>query len=465
MFRCFQIFVVIIFWQQIALTQNDFVVITQITIQGNDKTKPEAILREIDFSVNDTIALIKLATVLLENEKRLKSTGLFSEVNINLKNWNPDIKEVNVHILVKEGWYVYPYVIFELADRNFNVWAKEFDYSIQRLNYGIALTHINFTGGKDKFKAKLQFGFTGKYELYYEYPYFKNGWGFASNLFYSYNKEISYKTIENRPLFYKAEDERNLLSHIRGSFAITKRKSAFTFHTARLSYYYGKVDKEIPLRFNEDYFLYGNSILQFLRFEYEFVYNKLRYPLYPELGYFIKINFKKDGFGRSKSYNNTSVFAEYSKHWNFLKRFIYSTRIKIKGNLQRNRIPYLYTQALGYENDVVTGYQLYVIDGTDFALMNNSLKCNIFKKDFYFKKWVPKKLRPFSTQVFLRFNGDFSYVNEPFNKINNPLSNSFLYGFGPGLDIVFFHNMILSFDFSFNAQGESGFFAGGGFQF
>ncbi|MBK6362270.1 MAG: hypothetical protein IPG18_04035 [Saprospiraceae bacterium] len=465
MCRCFQIFVFIFLWQQIAFTQKDFVVISLLTIQGNDKTKPEAILREIDFSVNDTIELINLASVLLENEKRLKSTGLFSEVDVNLKNWNPDVQEVNVHIIVKEGWYIYPYVIFELADRNFNVWANEFDYSIQRLNYGVALTHINFSGSKDKFKAKLQFGFTGKYEMSYEYPYFKNGWGFSSNFFYAYNKEISYKTFENRPLFYKADDERNLLSQIRGSFAITKRKNAYTFHTARLLYFYGKVDSEIPSKLNSNYFLNGNSVLQFFRLEYEFTYNKLRYPLYPEYGYLWRINFKKDGFGSSKKYNNTEISAEYSKHLNFLKRFIYSTRLKIKGNLQRNRIPYLYTQALGYNNDNLTGYQLYVIDGTDFILMNNSLKFNIFRKDFYFKKWVPKKLRPFNTQIFLRFNGDMSYVNEPFNRDNNPLSNTFLYGFGPGLDFIFFHNMILTFDFSINKLGESGFFVGGGFQF
>ena len=77
MCRCFQIFVFIFLWQQIAFTQKDFVVISLLTIQGNDKTKQEAILRELVFSVNDTIALITLASVLLENEKMLTITGLF----------------------------------------------------------------------------------------------------------------------------------------------------------------------------------------------------------------------------------------------------------------------------------------------------------------------------------------------------------------------------------------------------
>lgn len=445
--------------------QSDVVIIQKIHLIGNIKTNPEVLLRELDFAERDSLLLNKLAIIFDENEKRLLSTGLFTTVDINIRFYHDNTRDADVLISVKEGWYLYPYPIFELADRNFNVWAKDFNYSLQRLNYGVAMTHINVTGHKDILKIKAQFGFTGKYELFYDFPYLKNGWGASINLLYAYNKEISYKTLNNRPVFFKAPDERNLLNQTRIYMAVQNRKNAFTFHTFKIQYFQGNTDPFIPETLNKDYFLNGSTELTFFRFEYDFVVNRLLYPLYPESGYLWRINFKKDGFGESKQMNITQLSGEFENHWTMNADFIFSTRLHAKANLQRNKVPYFFNQALGYENNEVTGYQLYVIDGTDYCYLKNSLKFRIFKKNFHFDKWVPQKFIPFSTQVFLRFNVDGGFVHEPFFYQENHLANSFLLGYGPGLDMVFFHNMVLSCDFSLNKQGEAGFFFSGGFQF
>ncbi|MFZ1705006.1 MAG: POTRA domain-containing protein [Saprospiraceae bacterium] len=465
MFRYLVSVYFLFFWIQSINGQSNHVVISHISVVGNQKTKGEAILRELDVSVNDSIDISVLSGILLENEKRLLSTGLFSKADVNIKQWDTDSNRVHLEIMVKEGWFIYPYVIFELADRNFNVWARDFNYSFQRLNYGVALTHINFSGAKDKLKAKLQFGFTGKYELHYEYPYWKNGWGFAGNFFYTYNKEISYKTLNNRPAFYKSSEEKNLLWQNRLSFSISKRGSAYTFHNWRIQYNYGKVDTIIPTEFNGDFFLNNKTNLGFLRFEYEYIFNRLLYPLYPDGGYWWRLLLRKDGFGGNGSINNTLFSIEHARHWPIVPWLIMSNSFKLKGNLQRNKIPYLYNQALGYENDVITGYQLYVVDGTDFFYSKNALKLRIFAKNFHFKGWVPNRFTPFNSQIFLRLNMDIGFVNEPSYKEGNPLANTLLLGYGPAIDAVFFHNLLFSVDFSINKSGETGFFFSGGFQF
>lgn len=445
--------------------QDDIVIIQKIHLIGNTKTNPEVILRELDFARGDSVLLSILAVTFDENEKRLLSTGLFTAVDINIRFFQDNTRDAEVLITVKEGWYLYPYPIFELADRNFNVWARDFNYSLQRLNYGVAMTHINFTGNKDVLKLKTQFGFTGKYELFYDFPYLKNGWGAAVNILHAYNKEISYKTSNNRPVFFKSPDDRNLLNQTRVSLAVMNRKNAFTFHSFRVQYFHGNTDSVISETLNRDYFLNGRDELSFFRFEYDFIINKLLYPLYPESGYRWRLNFKKDGFGESKEMNLTQLSAEFDKYWKFFSDFIFTVRLKAKGNLQRNRVPYFFNQGLGYENNEITGYQLYVVDGTDYFYSKNALKFRVFKKNFHFDRWVPQKFVPFSTQVFLRFNVDGGYVHEPFFYEENHLANTFLFGYGPGLDMVFFHNMVLSCDFSLNKQGEAGFFFSGGFQF
>lgn len=444
--------------------QSDTVFVSSIHITGNNKTKANVILRELDISVLDSIPTIQLPARLDENEKRILSTGLFSEVDINIKTWDQNQQMVDLMISVKEGWYLYPYLILELADRNFNVWAKDFNYSFQRLNYGVAMTQVNFTGNKDKLKAKLQFGFTGKYEVYYELPYLKKGWGFTANFSYAYNKEISYKTFENRPLFIKSPDERNLLKQYRTSVAITHRKNAFVFQSARVQYFYGKVDTMISGRLNTNYFLNAEPKLNLIRLEYEWVKNKLVYPLYPEGGFRWAVNVKKDGFGES-DYNNTQIFSSFEKHWKFSNSWIISSSLKCKANIQRKKIPYFYNQALGYEGDQITGYQLYVVDGTDFIYLKNALKWKVFYKNFPLRNWMPRRFNPFNTQIFLRANLDAAYVNEPDFRKDNPLANTLLLGYGVAVDLIMFHNLVISSDFSLNRQGDFGLFFSGGFQF
>src|SRR5690606_36802657 len=221
-FSCLILAISLSLWGQ---SQN--VLIRKISVTGNTKTKANVRLREMDLKVNDTVSLAVLPARIDENEKRILSTRLVSWVDINMRTWEDSISSVDLVINVEEGWYLYPYPIFELADRNFNVWAKDFNYSIQRVNYGVAMTQLNTSGNKDKLKLKFQFGYTGKYELYYDFPYAKNGWGFSTNFLYSYNKEIPYKTLQNRPVFFKAENEANLLKQFRFSFAVTQRKNAY----------------------------------------------------------------------------------------------------------------------------------------------------------------------------------------------------------------------------------------------
>lgn len=465
MFRFFCHIISFLFLINTLQGQSDTVIIRSINITGNLKTKTNVILRELDISVLDSIPILLLPGRLDENEKRILSTGLFSEANINIKSWDQNQQMLDLIISVKEGWYLYPYVILELADRNFNVWAKDFDYSVRRLNYGVAMTQINFTGNKDKLKVKLQFGFTGKYEVYYELPYFKKGWGFTANFLYAYNKEISYKTIQNRPQFIKSPDERNLLKQYRASLAITHRKNAFVFQSARIQYFIGTVDTMIAGRLNHDYFLKSSPKLSFIRFEYEWVKNKLVYPLYPEGGFRLALNVKKDGFGESEFYNNTQIFSLFENHWKISNSWIFSSAIKAKANIQRKKVPYFYNQALGYESDQITGYQLYVVDGTDFIYLKNALKWKVFYKNFPLRNWMPRRFNPFNTQVFLRANLDAAYVNEPDYSKDNPLANTFLFGYGIAVDLVFFHNLLISCDLSVNRQNEFGLFFSGGFQF
>ena len=132
------------FW--IFAQESDFVIVDSISIDSNVKTKERIIFRELKFKVGDTISLADLTKVVEESEFLLLNTGLFNNVKIYYKNWEATTNRVHFAIDLLETWFIYPVPIFELADRNFNVWWTDQGRSLDRVNIGLEFAHLNFSG-------------------------------------------------------------------------------------------------------------------------------------------------------------------------------------------------------------------------------------------------------------------------------------------------------------------------------
>jgi outer membrane protein assembly factor BamA len=446
-------------------SQSEYVIIDSIEIIGNKKTSRQVITNEMDLHPGDTILLEFLAKRLSSNEKRLQSIGLFTNAKVNLKNWNTDLSTANVEIVIQENWYIYPYIIFELADRNFNVWRKEQNYSLERVNYGLALTHINFTGNKDKLKLKFQRGFTRKYEVSYEYPYLKKGWGFSTNFNYTENREIAYSTQDNKLLFYKNPDERKIFNQYRASIGLANRRNAFTFQNIRLEFISARVDSFIPQELNSNYFLDGKTKMRYFYVDYLFKFDNTLYPLYPIGGYRFDVNVRKEGLGIFKDVNNFWFTIGGERHTAIKKWLIISNRLKFKVNLQNNRPPYVLNSGLGYGSDNITGYQLYVLDGRDYILSKNAVKLRILDRDFKPSRRLPNQFKIMNVKLFFRFNLDYGYTRDPYYGPSNELTNTGQLGYGPALDLIVYNNFTLSCQLGVTQFGEQGFFVESGFNF
>jgi len=177
------------------------------------------------------------------------------------------------------------------------------------------------------------------------------------------------------------------------------------------------------------------------------------------------LNLTKDGFGIG-NYNNLSIAGGFEWHHSFSDKWIYGTRIKGKTSILRENIPYYVNRALGYGNDVVRGYELYVVDGTDYGLIKNSLRYNLLDKDYQLGEYMLlEELKKLNIRVYGRLNFDLGIVNEVNYEVNNELSNRLLYGGGPALDFLFYHTYLFSIEYSINHLGEGGLFLKGNFNF
>lgn len=440
------------------ISQEAFFILNEIEIIGNHHTSDNVILKEIPLVKGDTILNKNIEQLIEDTKLQILSTGLFNTVTVYIKNYQEINNKADVGIALEENWYIYPVPIFELADRNFSVWWQEQNRSLKRVNYGFRVSHYNFSGNKDPIKLLVHFGYTKKYQVEYDYPYLSKDskWGIGGKIFFAENKEIIYKTQNNKSQFARNEDNRTLLSRFRIGPVIKFRPQPHIFNDLRLEYNTSKVDDYVVNNLNANYFIDNKSEFNFFSLAYDFSFDKRLYRHYPQGGYLYFLNLTNEGFGLFNNYNKLAITVGLEKHLSISKRLIASTRNIAKTNINSHNIPYFRNTALGWTSDIVSGYDLYVMDGTDYLITMNSMKFLLYDNNLNTISWMPRQFQKMNLTLFLRFNFDVAYIRETRFTETNTLNNRMIYGFGPALDMIFFNNFIFSLEYSFNDIGEHG---------
>ncbi len=432
------------------------IVVDSIVYIGNKRTKEKTLIRESRIHKGDSILVSELENALQENRNQLLSTGLFNDID-----WRLDSTSIDKRMLIleiTENWYLYPAIVFELADRNFNVWWQEQNRDLSRTIYGVDISHFNLTGRRDPIGLRLQAGYTRKLGLKYTLPFILGNWGLSANIFYADNKELGYKTENNKPLFGTHPEEEVMLIRQRVGLSLINRSNVFTHHSFRLEIHKNAVNPYVVESLNSVYFLNGRTSIRFFFFEYDFQYDRRDYTLYPRNGYLLGANFKKEGLGIFKEFNNTSlsVWGEY-----FLpiyKGLVYGIKSKAKVNIDRSLVSYANNTGLGWGGYRVTGFDLYVMDGTDYVIVKNHVNKKLFYKRIKLFNFLPPQFKTLPIELNVRFNFDAAYVNERFYLETNELNNRWIVGFGPALDLIILNNFLFSFEYGFNDIGERGLF-------
>ena len=183
----------------------DSISVIRIMIQGNKRTKPQIILRDLAIHKADKIAKKDISTQLILSKQQLMNTALFVDVELI-----PILTEntLELQVNVKERWYLFPLLYFKLVDRNFNQWWVEQHRSLDRVNYGIKFIQNNITGRNDNLNVWLIAGYTKQITLRYDLPFAdrKLKSGFNIGFIYAGQKELNYATGDNKQLFYKQDN-------------------------------------------------------------------------------------------------------------------------------------------------------------------------------------------------------------------------------------------------------------------
>ena len=436
----------------------DTLVIDTITFTGLEKTKTWVLILETRILKGETILLNNLDQKVREIETDLIRTNLFSTVVVKYVVVLTGQCNISFQIFVRENWLVFPAIIFELADRNFNVWWNTFDHSLKRTNVGLKLYHYNLTGRKDKLKVLYHTGYTDKHELSYEYPYVSKRYNIGLKMggLYQTFHEVNYVTRKNEAIFYKNEKEILLYRSEAYTEFLWRPNRLFTYRVI-LGFNKNVIHSSIGF-LNPDYLLSGNTTQEFFKINLEGQYSSIDNVSRPNAGMRLFCGLIKTGIG-FRNEQNLFTISEAALVAKRLNRKTRSVLFLTAGHgITRKKPAFNLYRSLGYQNQL-EGYEYYVIDGLDYFYSTYGLYLELIR----FKKGIFKPLRSepkikLDAIVDIKANFNVGYIRDPFYSEYNPLSNKYLYSITTGIDILLNNTLKIQLNYSVNHLKEMGIF-------
>ncbi len=432
--------------------------VNNIFIVGNEKTQKNVILREMDIEAGKTYDWGTFTGMVSGDQIKIYNLQLFTEVSLTPLFTADD--EVELLVSVKERWYVIPGIIFSLADRNFSEWWINQERDLSRVNYGLRLNHNNVGGRNEKLRLAGQLGFTKAFSLTYIKPHIdrEQRHGLSARFNYLANKTIAVRSVNNKQLFYTNKHENTLLKNLNTSLTYTYRGSFYNFHNLTFGFNNTQIHEDVLLQ-NPDYFAEGNKRLRYFFAEYNFKHDRRNNVAYATDGELLNIGLTRYGLLAQDEVGETELSLMANKYIPLNGKFHFVTGLSASAYLSPHQ-PYTLVRGIGYYPSFIRGYEVHVIEGQQTLVHKNSFRYELLNIAYDISDIMPiEEFSRFPVRAYLSLNFDHGHVNDR-NRLpeNSLLTNTYLYGYGIGLDLVTFYDQVLRFEYSRNRLGSGGFF-------
>jgi len=388
--------------------------IVSIEIMGNKKTKPSTILREMEQKKNDLLDLNKIEA----DRKRIQNLNLFNRVIIV---GQPDEQGVRLVISVTEQWYLFPYPIFHINEKD---WSK--------ISYGIGLTHLNFRGRAETLSFEAKLGYNPKVELSYTNPWIAGRHNLLTSINGFYNR-IKSKHYEN-------EDVKE--NHIEGNWTLGKRYGHHMYTMLYLGY------REItfsPPVSGETLSPSGRDRFPIAGVGLYWDYRDL--TEYPHSGWRLSLYASKAGYG-AIPVNYSWTGMEVSKYFPVFGQA--TLALRGSASLSQGKIPIYDRIYLGY-SERIRGHFFETFEGENRALGGLAFRFPLIPIRYYDLSDM-EYLTDLKFGISMGFFIDTGMVWFQDEKIK---SNKLISGYGFGLHFHLPYIYVLRVDLAFDEEGEA----------
>ncbi len=398
-------------------------VVDKIIISGNERTEEFVILRELTFSVGDTVN----SKILFFNRERIFSLGIFTKVKLELNRENGK-NTVVIHI--EESWHIFPVPFLDIREK-----------TLERTSYGISLKYKNFRGRNETIRATVSLGYDPFYSLQYENPliissadisfYFTGSFGTPINksptLEEVNGSEFDFKNISISTMWGKRLNKANNIFFVLGYSSIIAPTDAINPYMAS-----------------------GTATDDAVSTGFIYIFDSRNLRQYANRGLFFQLDYLNMGIGSSRI-NYNSVNLDIRNYREIYKSLIIKGRISARHTFGK-KIPYYYYSRLGY-GYYTRGNRYLIREGNNRLLGSVELSYPILP-EWNFAIDLP--LLPLSltrTRIAVHLNM-FADAATVFNNGNRVLLNNFNSGYGLGLTFLFLPYSAFRIEYAFNEMGK-----------
>lgn len=435
-------------------------IINTIVIRGNTQTKVPIILRELTFAEGDTVLAADLPALLERSRQNLMNTALFNLVSIGQVCMPGDTNCHVVLVEVAERWYTWPTPLFEVAEPNINTWWRN-GHNLARASVGGYLIRNNFRGRRETVTLKVRVGYAPQFGLSYQVPYLNRAQtlGLTVSASYAQLREVAYRTERNTYVFYK-DVNRPLRTERTAAVALSYRKGLYLRQSLELRLTDLRIADTVR-SLASDYLAGGGKQMNYFSLSWRAVYDDRDYRPYPLRGQFAELEAGRIGLGllRNETPQVTLLVAGYRRYVPLSKRWFAAASARVRwmpGAVQ----PYVLRRAMG-SSVYVRGYQYYVVDGQSYVLAKTALRWQVLPTHTIRLPWLPlEKFNTIPVTIYAGVFADAAYVEDRRRVATdqNRLGNAWHYGYGAGLDLVSYYDIVCRAEYAFNSFGEGGLF-------
>lgn len=398
--------------------------IDSVLIIGNKITEQDIILRELTFSIGDTVNY----ETLKYNRERIYSLGIFTHVELNIT----ESSSVNVLVIsVEESWYIYPIPFVELEDKDWN-----------KISYGVYVVVKNFRGRNETISSRGALGYDPSLNINYTNPYLIRD----KNIYFS--AQLAYVEAQNKSntaeKLYGSE-----FSHKFVSASVSAGKRMMLYHRVGLNLSFDYI--ETP-RYIRTISASDDRIDKVISLGANYVYDTRDLAQFPREGMLALFEFKTKGLGIDAiNYQVMTIdFREYRKLVGELgAKWRVASRITLGDN-----VPYYDRSYLGL-GERIRGYYTTEQEGHEYYLGSIELNYPLIKElniNFDFVPLLPKELLTYRVALYASLFTDTGATRLRGKSIGIKNFNS---GYGAGLTLLILPYNILRVEHAFDEYGNN----------
>ena len=394
-------------------------VVDSIKIVGNKITKPFVIFREMSLQPGDLITKEGVEY----DKNRIYSLQLFNSVEIRLEPIQPP--KTNLIIEVSERWYIYPFPVWGIKDRD---WKKFY--------YGFGIMNTNFRGRNEKISATGTLGYEPSFNIYYRNPQI------------NYSQDVFLETSIG---YSRAENKSRTAKYLSGdyhqhfiSLFLTLGKRSGNFHSFSASAGYQIVILS-ENRYGRLLNPWGKDAYPVFSLGYRFDTRDLND--YSLSGTLVNIQVSKFGlFQPNIKYWRYSL--DYRRFIPMLPRIVLAARTFT--SVSRGGIIPNYNHLYFGYNERIRGHYSELYEGENIIGASTELRFIILKPRYISIDGI---LMPeFSVWKFGIVAAVFGDAGTTWYRQNHLALNNFIKGYGAGLHFILPYGFVLRTEYAFNEQ-------------